>query len=252
MRIKMNSSHKWIVVFVIATLSIGLILASFNPTMGQGRKIPIYSVLTDEKKLAISFDAAWGNEHTGPILDILDEYGIKTTFFLVDFWAKKYPEDVKEIHLRGHEVENHSTTHPDMTGLSPSQIRTELDTVADTIEELTGVRPDLFRPPFGAYNNALIEEAEAAGYKVIQWSVDSLDWKDISADEIVKRVLDKAESGSIVLFHNNAEHVREYIPLILEGLLNEGYKVVPVGELIYRENYHIDNTGKQIDDSGLM
>ncbi len=253
MRVKMNSLRKWLLVFVIALVSIGLILVSFNlaPTLGEGRKIPIYSVGTDEKKLAISFDAAWGNEHTGPILDILDQYGVKTTFFLVDFWAKKYPEDVKEIHLRGHEVENHSTTHPDMTKLTPDQIQIELNTAADTIEELTGVRPDLFRPPFGAYNNTLIEEAETDGYKVIQWSVDSLDWKDISADEIVKRVLDNAEPGSIVLFHNNAAHVREYLPLILEGLINEGYKVIPVGELIYRENYHIDNTGKQIDDSGL-
>lgn len=225
-----------------------VMLLGLPAAVGQEKKLPIYSVATDEKKLSISFDAAWGNNHTAPLLDILDQYGIKTTFFLVDFWARKYPEDVKAIGARGHEVENHSATHPDMTKLTADQINKELDITASTIKELTGVDPTLFRPPFGAYNNNLIEISESKGYKVIQWSVDSLDWKDISADEIVKRVLDNVEPGSIVLFHNNAERIEEYLPTILEGLQTREYKVVPIGELIYKENYHIDHTGKQIKD----
>lgn len=242
--------RKWPLAAVAIVAAAGLLVSALGipSALGQERKLPIYSVGTEEKKVAISFDAAWGNEHTGPLLDILDQYGVKTTFFLVNFWAEKYPEDVKTIHQRGHEVENHSATHPDMTKLSPEQIRTELNTTADTIEGLIGVRPDLFRPPFGAYNNAVIETAEAEGYKVIQWSVDSLDWRNIPASQIIDRVLSQVKPGSIVLFHNNAEHVEEYLPPILEGLHNAGYQVVPIGELIYKDNYHIDNAGKQIRD----
>ncbi|MBO5666053.1 MAG: polysaccharide deacetylase family protein [Firmicutes bacterium] len=210
------------------------------------RLLPIYSVEQSEKKISISFDAAWGDEHTKAILDTLDQYGVKTTFFLVDFWAEKYPEDVKEIAARGHELGNHSATHPDMAKLSKEQMATELNKTADTIEGICGVRPTLFRPPFGSYNNAVIETCESLGYKVIQWSVDSLDWKEISAEQIVERVTRNVEPGSIVLFHNNAEYVETYLPKILQILTDQGYEIVPVGELIYRDQYKMDHTGKQI------
>ena len=213
---------------------------------GSERLLPIYSVQRPDKKISISFDAAWGDEHTKAILDTLDQYGVKTTFFLVDFWAQKYPEDVKEIADRGHELGNHSATHPDMTKLSKEQMATELQKTADTIESICGVRPAVFRPPFGSYNNALIETCESLGYKVIQWSVDSLDWKEITAEQIVERVTRNVEPGSIILFHNNAQYVEDYLPKILQNLIEQGYEIVPVGELIYRDNYEMDHTGKQI------
>ena len=213
---------------------------------GSQRRLPVYSVERPDKKISISFDAAWGNEHTKAILDTLDRYGVKTTFFLVDFWAQKYPEDVKEIAARGHELGNHSSTHPDMTKLSKEQMAAELNKTADTIEAIAGIRPTLFRPPFGSYNNELIQTCEELGYQVIQWSVDSLDWKDITADQIVERVTRNVEPGSIVLFHNNAEHVEEYLPKILKSLTEQGYEIVLVGQLIYRDQYQMDHTGKQI------
>ena len=221
---------------------------SLIPTSNQARKLPIYSVGTDEKKISISFDAAWGNSHTRPILDILDEYGVKTTFFLVKFWAEKYQEDVLEISQRGHEVQNHSATHPDMRTLSEDEICEEVQITGDVIENITGIKPDLFRPPFGAYDNKVIETTEGLGYKVIQWSVDSLDWKDISADQIVDRVVSRVEPGSIVLFHNDGKYVEEYLPRILEQVKDKGFEVVPIGQLIYRNNYFIDHTGRQIKE----
>ncbi|MFA5635643.1 MAG: polysaccharide deacetylase family protein [Anaerovoracaceae bacterium] len=233
---------------VLLLLLAGNLAGFFNiPTaIGQEKKLPIYSVGTEEKKIAISFDAAWGNSHTGPILDILDQYGIKTTFFLVKIWADKYPEDVEEISRRGHEVQNHSATHPDMTTLSVEQIQEEIESAGVAIEALTGIKPNLFRPPFGAYNNEVIETLEGMDYKVIQWSVDSLDWKEISADQIVERVLSGIEPGAIVLFHNDAVNVEEYLPRILDELAVQEYEVVPIGQLIYWDNYHMDHTGKQI------
>lgn len=238
-----------VLLFVCAVSAV--LIFEFPSVIGAERLLPIYSVERDDKKIAVSFDAAWGNEHTKAILDSLDAYHVKATFFLVNFWAEKFPEDVKEIAARGHEVENHSATHPDLASLSADQIKKELNTAGNTIEKLCGKRPDLIRPPFGSYNNTVIEAAEQEGYRVIQWDVDSLDWKTLSTEQIVERVTRNVKPGSIVLFHNNAEHVEEYLPVILEKLQSSGYEIVPVGELIYRESYHMDHTGRQIpEESG--
>lgn len=227
-------------------LTLGLSFLGFNTVFGEVKRLPIYSVDTPEKKISISFDAAWGNEHTVPILDILDKYKVKTTFFLVEFWVDEFPEDVKEIRARGHELGNHSSTHPDMSKLSAEEMAKELQGPAGKIEQLTGAKTTLFRPPFGAYSNELINVAEANGYYVIQWDVDSLDWKDISAEQIVERVTRNVKSGSIVLFHNNAQYVETYLPLILQKLQADGYEIVPIGELIMKENFQMDHTGKQL------
>jgi polysaccharide deacetylase family sporulation protein PdaB len=235
-----------VVIAVVATT--GLYGFGLKSVFGEERELPIYSVDMKDKKVAISFDCAWGNEHTKPILDILDQYEVKTTFFMVQFWAEKFPEDVTEINRRGHEIGNHSSTHPNMTKLDAEAMEKELQGAQDSIEKITGERPTLFRPPFGAYNNSLIETCEAKGYQVIQWDVDSLDWKDITTEQIVERVTRNVKPGSIVLFHNNATHVEEYLPAILSKLKEEGYTIVPIGQLIMKENYHMDHAGKQVAD----
>jgi len=220
----------------------------FRDVFGEGKELPIYCVDTKEKKIAISFDCAWGNEHTKPILDILDQYDVKTTFFMVQFWAEKYPDDVKEIKSRGHEIGNHSSTHPNMAKLSTEDMIKELKGAEGAIEQIIGEKPTVFRPPFGAYSNSLIETCKANGYYVIQWDVDSLDWKDITTEQIVDRVTRNVKPGSIVLFHNNAEHVEDYLPVILSKLQADGYKIVPIGQLIMKEKYHMDHAGKQVAD----
>ncbi len=153
--------------------ALAVVVAVCSASFGQERRVPVYSVDTGEKKVAISFDAAWGDEFTGGILDILDTYNVKATFFLVDFWSQKYPDDVKEIAKRGHDIGNHSASHPDMADLTEAEIAQELNTCADTIESLTGRRPTLFRPPYGSYSDTLITTAESLGYQTIQWSVDT-------------------------------------------------------------------------------
>ena len=210
------------------------------------KELPIYSVAVKEKKIAISFDAAWGAEYTSRIMDILEERDIKTTFFLVGFWVDKYPERVKEIAKRGHEVANHSTTHPNMSKLSREQIINEIMTTQEKIEKLAGDRSvRLLRPPFGDYNDLLIQTCRELGFHVIQWDVDSLDWKEMGVQNMFDRVTQRVDDGSIVLFHNNAKYITEALPLILDHLLAEGYDIVPVSELIYKENYRLDHTGRQ-------
>lgn len=247
--VKINFSKTNIIIgiltFVLIAALAYLYFPQVFPVSGEVKKIPIYCVDTGEKKVAISFDAAWGDQYTKGILDILDQYKVKTTFFLVGFWVDKYPDMVKEISKRGHEIGNHSSSHPKMTELSPDKMAHELNVTSDKIESLTGKRTVLFRPPFGDYNNTLIEVADQNGYKTIQWSVDSLDWKKIGSSQIAERVVRNVDKGSIVLFHNNSEYVLEYLPNILKKLQSEGYQIVPISELVYQNNYYTDHTGKQ-------
>lgn len=210
------------------------------------RQLPIYCVDRDDKTIAISFDAAWGNEDTGSLINILNSYGVKTTFFVVGDWAEKYPESVKALHDAGHEVMSHSSHHSHFSMMSADEICADLKQANRIISSGTGVEPSLFRCPYGEYDDHVIQTVKSLGMTAIQWSVDSLDWKGISADEICDRVLSRVEPGSIVLFHNAAEHTPEALPRILEKLQSQGYSIVPISELILKGDYRIDHTGKQI------
>ncbi|MBR5328623.1 MAG: polysaccharide deacetylase family protein [Firmicutes bacterium] len=211
------------------------------PTAVTGQK-PIYAVERSDKTMAISFDASWGAEHTETILAILEQHNVKTTFFLVNLWIEEYPEMVKAIHEKGHEIGLHSATHPKFTELSQSQITKELTANQAAIEKLTGQKPTIFRPPFGDYNSDVIATVSGLGITSVQWSIDSLDWQGLTAQEIADRILKDAAPGAIVLLHNNGDHTAEALELFLPALLNEGYTIIPVGELI-SENGYTDNNG---------
>ena len=183
------------------------------------RQLPIYCVERDQKMISISFDAAWGNEDTQQLIDILGKYDIKATFFVVGEWVDKYPESVKALHDAGHEVMNHSNTHAHMSQLSRDEIIADVNACNDKIEAVTGVRPTLIRPPYGEYDDNVITAIRSMDMEPIQWDVDSLDWKDLSAADITQRVTSKVQAGSIVLFHNDAKHTPEALPTILESLL---------------------------------
>ena len=220
--------------------------ASASVYFGQvPRLVPIYSVDTQEKKVALTFDTAWGADKTLKILEILKEYNVSATFFMVGFWVEKYPEMVKAIDEQGIEIGTHSNTHPDLTELSDSQIELELSTSIESIKKITNKDVTLFRAPYGAYNNNLISISDRMGLKTIQWDVDTLDWKGFSGVEICERVMNKVKNGSIILNHNNSDHVLDALPLMLERLKNAGYEVVSVGQLIYDNDYYIDNLGIQ-------
>lgn len=209
------------------------------------KKLPIYAVETQENKLSISFDAAWGADKTSEIMDVCESYGVKATFFLVGFWVDEYPEKVKEIYNRGHEIGLHSNSHPDMTKLSKTEMINELKTNIKLIEDLTGFSPKLFRPPYGYYNNDLIDACSTLDIMCIQWSVDSLDWKGYLASDVAGRVIEKSKPGSIILCHNNSDYVINSTKMILEHFKQTQMDVVPIGELVYTSNYEINNQGIQ-------
>ena len=224
------------------TLSLG---DNATAVVAKKRELPIYSVQRDDKVLSISFDASWGADKTLSILDILDEHGVKTTFFLVGGWVDKYPDMVKEIAARGHEIGNHSDTHPHMSQLSESAIKDELRIMSDKVEKLTGVRPTLFRPPYGDYNNRVIEVARAEGYECVQWSIDSLDWKDRGTEDIIKQCTYRVDNGDIVLFHNDSNDIVNALPTVIKHYQGLGYTIIPVSELLLEGEYTIDVQGKQ-------
>ena len=233
--------------FLIAATAIsigGATVSKAVTTANEPRDIPVYSVETDEKKVAISFDAAWGNEQTSELLDILDRYDVKATFFLVGQWVDNFPDSVKEISKKGHDVENHSNTHAHMPELSLEGMTEEIVSCNDKIKALTGKCPTLFRPPYGDYNNNVVGAVKTQNMYCIQWDVDSLDWKDLSAAEITNRITSKIQPGSIVLLHNGAKNTPEALPSIIEGIRAQGYELVPISELVPKGNYTTDHQGR--------
>lgn len=211
------------------------------------KKVPIYSVETNEKAVALTFDAAWGADKTLGILETLEEKDACATFFLVSFWAEKYEKELKTLAKSDRiEIGTHSATHPSMSKLSKSQIELELSTSKSLIEKISERKVELFRPPYGDYSDTLLSVAKDQGLYTIQWDVDSLDWKGLSKEQIAARVVGGCRNGSIVLMHNDGKHTLEALPAIIDGLRAKGFTFKTVGQLIYKDNYTIDHTGRQI------
>ena len=217
---------------------------AFVSTAAATKKLPIYCVQRDDKCVSLTFDAAWGNEDTQTLIDTLGKYNVRATFFVVGSWVDKYPESVKALSEAGHEVMSHSDDHAHFSKLSTEAICANVGSSCDKIEAVTGIRPTLFRCPYGEYDDHVLQALSDMGMKTIQWDVDSLDWKELSASEILQRVKSGVQPGSIVLFHNAAKHTPEALPSVIEYLLQNGYSIVPVSELLLQGDYEMDHTGR--------
>ena len=233
-------------ILIICLLAVVIANDNVISAFSSQKELPIYEVETDKNAVALSFDAAWGADKTREILNVLEKHNVKGNFFLVGFWIDEYPDLVKEIADRGHLIGNHSENHKHMNKLSKSEKNREIASVNEKVKNLTGITPKYFRAPYGEYNNALIKEVTSLNMQAIQWNIDSLDWKGLSGGEIATRVVNNAKNGSIILCHNNSDHILEALPLILTALENKNLKAVRLDELVYQENYTIDHTGKQI------
>lgn len=214
----------------------------------KDRKLPIYCVQTEKPQVDLSFDAAWGNEDTRQLMEILAKHNVKVTFFMTGGWVEKYPEDVKYIASQGHDLGNHSENHKNMSQLGEAEIRSEIQTVHDRVKELTGQDMALFRPPYGDYDDKVVAVADRMGYYPIQWDIDSLDWKDYGADSIVDKVVNHRHlgNGSIILMHNGAKYTPQALEAVITGLQEKGYELVPISQLICKEQFSIDHEGRQI------
>ncbi len=255
MVLRVRSRERWLalgvglfLVWQLTSLSYpGWLLRNLAAVATTTRLVPIYSVEKTEKVLSLSFDAAWGADYTDDLLNILHRHQVRATFFLVGFWVEKYPDVAQRIAAAGHEIGNHSATHPNLVPLTAEQIALEVSRTHEIIRQATGVPPRLFRPPFGAYSNRVVETLTALGYHTIQWSIDSLDWRtEATPQSIVDRVTTRAHPGAIVLFHNNATYTPQALEPIIISLREQAYSFVPIGELLLAEDWYVDpTTGQQ-------
>lgn len=213
-------------------------------TVGTQREIPVYCVDTSKKQVAISFDAAWGNEQTDTLLKILDKYKVKATFFLVGDWVDNFPNSVKDIAKCGHNIGNHSNTHPYMTKLSNADMSAQIQACNEKVKKLTGKAPTLFRAPYGDYNNDVVKTVKSLDMYCVQWDVDSLDWKDPTPEQITQKVVGKIKNGSIVLMHNGAKNTPDALPKVIEGIKAKGFEIVPISKILLKGEYYTDVSGK--------
>ena len=219
------------------------------PVLNQ-RLVPIYKVARDDNKISITLDGTWGANYTEELLDIFAEQGITVTFFFAGYWLEKYPGLVKEIAAAGHGIGNHTYTHPHCNSLSRDELIKELETTSDLIEQLIGQRPTIFRPPYGEYNNRVISIANQLGYQVIQWSIDSLDWREPGVEYIFNRVMEKAGPGDIILMHNNAPDTANALRRLIPALQKKGLEIVPLSAMVYNDDYYIEShSGLQVKRS---
>ncbi|MBR5203364.1 MAG: polysaccharide deacetylase family protein [Clostridia bacterium] len=234
-----------ICIFFAIAVIIGLFFNKNTSASASTRKLPIYSVDTTEKKIAITFDAAWTNQDTNEIIEILKKHNAKATFFIVGDWAEKFPESVKAFFDAGHTIANHSDTHKAFSKCSREEIREEIINCNKKLEAITNTPVTLVRAPSGDYTDQSLDVCKELNMTMIQWSCDSIDYTKISTDEIVNRVIKGTTNGSIVLFHNGVENTAPALDKILTELETQGYSFVSVEDLIYKDNYYLDHTGRQ-------
>lgn len=245
--IKVRKILPWICIVAVAMIFAANIFSSIPAANVKNREIPIYSVERDDNKIALTFDCAWNDSDIDLILDILDNYECKATFFVLGDWAQKYSESLYKIHQRGHEIGNHSYNHKDYLKLSANEILDDLDKCDAIVENITGKRPRLVRAPSGGYNDTVIKACKQRGSVYIQWSVDGIDYGKTTPEKIYSRVTKNINNGDIILLHNGTEHTANILPKILQEL-SKNYTFATVSDLIYYDNFRIDHTGRQFKE----
>ena len=239
--------------YAVSILTVAVLIALANikdinavPTFSQEKYLPIYNVQTEENKIAFTMNCAWNADDIDSILETLKNNNVHITFFIVGEWADKYPEAVKKIYEAGHEIGSHSNTHPHVNNLSSEKNLEEIQLSVNKIEKITGIKPTLYRAPYGEYNNTVIKTAQENGYYTIQWNLDTLDYKGLTGEEMWKRLKNKLNKGSIILSHNGTKHTADSLDILIKNIQDNGFKVTTVSELIYKDNYTINNNGTQI------
>ena len=244
---------QYLTVLFAAVFAAGIVYSEKEniTVFSQSEPSAIYSVPTDQKVLALTFDISWGNRRAEPILNILQEKGVdKATFFLSSSWSKTHPEIVKKIVERGYEIGSHGHKHVNYSSLEDEEIRKQIQTAHQILSELTGREPKLIRLPNGDFDKRVLRIANELNYTVIQWDTDSLDWKNPGVDIIVNRVVKRAHPGDIILLHasDSSEQTQEALPVIIDRLREAGYQFVTVSQLI--EQTRVEK--QQVEDQALL
>lgn len=239
--------------YLVSILTVAILIGIANmehlkivETSTTSKKVPIYNVQTDENKVALTMNCAWTADDIDKILEVLKNNNIHITFFIVGEWANKYPEAVKKIYESGHEIGTHSDTHPHVNKLSLEENTKEIQNGIKKIKEITGEDINLYRTPYGEYNDVVISAAEKYKLNTIQWNIDTLDYEGLTGNEMWKKIEGKLQKGSIILSHNGTKHTAESLDMLIKNIQSKGYKIVKVSELIYKDSFIINSNGTQI------
>lgn len=215
-----------------------------------GKELPIQSAETEEKKAALTFECAWGHGNLDKILEILRRYDVRAAFFVTGNWAETYPQELQKIVQGGHDIGNHSMTHRNLKQLEEAEIKEEVMEAHQILTELAEKEIKFFRPPYGAFDDTILLTAKKVGYLTVMGSIDSMDWKDYGTEEIIKTVMENKElqPGAIIRLNSEAKYTKDALPGLIEKLQEEGYRIVPLSNLLYKDEYHLDVKGRQFPD----
>ena len=239
--------------YIVSILTVVVLIVVANignvktiQTSATTKLLPIYNVQTEENKIAFTMNCAWNAGDIDSILETLKNNGVYITFFMVGNWVEKYPEAVKKIYEAGHEIGSHSNTHPHVNNLSSEKNLEEIKLSVSKIEKITGQKINLYRAPYGEYNDTVIQVAQENGYYIIQWNLDTLDYEGLTGDEMWNRLENRLVKGSIILSHNGTKHTADSLDMLIKNIKSQGFEITTVSDLIYKDNYIINNNGIQI------
>lgn len=242
---------KRVLIIVVALIfAAGIIYAEKDHISVFAQKEPsaIYSVQTEKKVVALTFDISWGEIRAEPILKILEDKGVKkATFFLSSPWSKSHTDTVGKIVNAGYEIGSHGHKHVNYSSLNDDEIRSQIQKAHQILNEVTGQSPNLIRMPNGDFDKRVLRIANELNYSVIQWDTDSLDWMNPGVDKIVNRVVTKAHPGDIILLHasDSCKQTHEALPQIIDQLKSKGFEFVTVSELIKESQV----SNRQVEDA---
>jgi len=232
-KLNVKNLKKGIIIIIIlaliwAVLSHQIIQGVISPA----RENVIYRVDTDEKLISITFDVVWSDEYTKDLLKILERYRLKATFFVTGKWIENYPELTEEILKQGHEIGNHTYAHANLKDLSEEEIKEEIVKVDNLLKEKFDYKAKLFRPPFGEYNEQVVNTARELGYQTVLWSIETGDWLNPGVDKIIDKVVKRAHKGGIILMHNCYPQGIKALPAIIHAIKLKELSIIQVSELI--------------------
>lgn len=208
-----------------------LYTAAFASEQVFQRRKPIYQGNPAKKQVSITVNVDWGEEHLPAMLDILQENRVKATFFISGRWADEHSELVRKISRLGHEIGNHGFSHPHVNDLDLDKNMEEIQKTSKVIDQLTQRKTRYFAPPYGEFNDTVLEAVSKTEHQVILWTVDTVDWQKPPPSEIISRVLNGVQNGAIILMHPT-EQTNQALPGIIKGLREQGYQIVPLEKLI--------------------
>ncbi|MCX7779324.1 MAG: polysaccharide deacetylase family protein [Negativicutes bacterium] len=218
--------------FFVAVASLAGVVKCHDLTAANSEKIrPIYQGNASQPIVAFACNVFWGEEFLPQMLDTFDKEQVKITFFIGGSWAKRYPHVLKEIANHGHEIGNHSYSHPHPARLTKQKNQEQIIKTEQLITEIAGIKTRLYAPPYGEFNDTVLQAAHELGYTTIMWTIDTIDWKRPPAEVLQNRVLTKLQNGAIILMHPT-DPTAKALPGLIQQIKSKGYQISTVSSIL--------------------